>query len=273
MSAGARARPALAAGPSLHDVLDLEEIDRDLLRSTLVYDDPHALYGGQVAAQALLAAGRTVDGDRVPHSLHCYFLRSGDASRPTVFSVDRDRDGRSFAARRVVALQGGEVLASVSCSFTTVGEGPDVQVTPAPVVTGDPAPLPPYTPGRLFSMECRVPREQAFPHAEWPARFWGRAVVPLPEDPLVHAAVLTYLSDISSGAGAIDVGTRLTATSLDHALWFHRPVRMDDWVLMDLVPHSLAASRAWYTGTLHDRAGALVASLTQEVLARPRRTG
>jgi acyl-CoA thioesterase-2 len=257
----------------LSGLLDLEEIDRDLFRSTLVYADPYALYGGQVAAQALLAAGRTVDGDRVPHSLHCYFLRSGDASRPTVFSVDPDRDGRSFSARRVVALQGGQVLASVSCSFTTGSDGPDVQVAAGPAVTGDPAGLERYVPARLFDMECRVPREQEYPDAEWPARFWARAVAELPREPVVHAAVLTYLSDISSGSGAIDVGTRLTATSLDHAVWFHRPVRMADWVLVDLVPHSLAASRAWYTGTLHDRAGALVASLTQEVLARPRGSG
>jgi acyl-CoA thioesterase-2 len=95
---------------SLLDVLDLEEIDRDLYRSTLVMADPFPLYGGQVAAQALSAAGRTVPEGRLPHSLHGYFLRSGDAGRPAIFRVDRDRDGRSFSARRVVAVQGGEVV-------------------------------------------------------------------------------------------------------------------------------------------------------------------
>jgi acyl-CoA thioesterase-2 len=259
-----------AAEPSLDDVLDLEEIDRDLYRSLLVYPDEYALYGGQVAAQALLAAGRTVDAERVPHSLHCYFLRSGNAERPTVFRVDRDRDGRSFSARRVIALQGGEVLASMSCSFTSPAEGPDVQVEPAMVRAGEPGAMPLYEPGRLFDMECRVPPEQDHPGAVWPVRFWSRAIAPLPEDPLVHACVLTYLSDISSGVGAFQVGTPLTATSIDHAVWFHRPVRMDGWVLMDLVPHTLAASRGWYTGTVHDSAGRLAASLTQEVLARPR---
>lgn len=257
--------------PSLDDVLELEEIDRDLFRSRLVYPDRQALYGGQVAAQALLAAGRTVDADRVPHSLHCYFLRSGHASRPTVFRVDRDRDGRSFSARRIVAVQGGEVLASVSCSFTPAGDGPDVQVEPAPVRGGEPEAMPLYAPGRLFDMECRVPPEQDHPEAVWPVRFWSRATVPLPGDPLVHACVLTYLSDISSGVGAIAGAAEWTATSLDHAVWFHRPVRMDDWVLMDLVPHTVASSRGWYTGSVHDRAGRLVASLTQETLARPRR--
>ena len=98
-----------ANDPTVLDVLDLEEIDRDLYRSRLVFADRFPLYGGQVAAQALLAAGGTVPPERLPHSLHGYFLRSGDAARPTVFRVDRDRDGGSFSARRVVALQGGEV--------------------------------------------------------------------------------------------------------------------------------------------------------------------
>ena len=257
--------------PTLVDVLDLEEIDRDLYRSLLVYPDEYALYGGQVAAQALLAAGRTVAADRMPHSLHCYFLRSGNARRPTVFRVDRDRDGRSFSARRVVALQGGEVLASVSCSFTPPAEGPDVQVEASPVTLGEPTAMPLYEPGRLFDMECRVPSEQDHPAAVWPVRFWARATVPLADDPLVHACVLTYLSDISSGVGAIEGAAGWTATSLDHAVWFHRPVAMDDWVLMDLVPHTVAAARGWYTGTVHDGSGRLVASLTQETLARRRR--
>src|SRR5215207_5202582 len=118
-----------ASEPDLFDVLELEEIDRDLYRSTLVFPDPLPLYGGQVAAQALLAAGRTVPEDRLPHSLHGYFLRSGDAARPTVFRVDR-----SFSARRVVALQGGEVVFSMSTSFAVAGEGPDLRADPVPTV-------------------------------------------------------------------------------------------------------------------------------------------
>src|SRR4051794_26077511 len=118
--------------PTVLDVLNLEEIDRDLYRSTLVFADPFPLYGGQVAGQALHAAGRTVPEERLPHSLHGYFLRSGDAARPTVFRVDRDRDGGSFSARRVVALQGGEVIFSMSASFQRPGAGPDLQVVEAP---------------------------------------------------------------------------------------------------------------------------------------------
>src|SRR3954465_1852577 len=121
-------------GPTVLEVLRLDELDRDLYRSRLVFADPFPLYGGQVAAQALHAAGRTVAAERLPHSLHGYFLRSGDAARPTVFRVDRDRDGGSFSARRVVALQGGEVIFSMSASFSAGGPGPDVQLDPTPEV-------------------------------------------------------------------------------------------------------------------------------------------
>src|SRR5688572_19061710 len=117
-----------ADSPTVLDILRLDEIDRDLYRSTLVFADPFPLYGGQVAAQALLAAGRTVDRDRLPHSLHGYFLRSGDAARPTIFHVERDRDGRTFSARRVIAIQGGEVIFNMSASFQASEEGPDHQV-------------------------------------------------------------------------------------------------------------------------------------------------
>ena len=255
-------------GPTLDDVLDLEQVEQNLFRSTLTYPDAWALYGGQVAAQGLLAAGRTVDGARSPHSLHCYFLRRGSATRPTVFRVERDRDGRSFSARRVVAVQGGEVVCSMSCSFTTGGAGPDLQVRPAPR-SQHPEALPPITLARLFSMDTRLP-EQPCPDSARPTRLWGRATVPLPDDPTVHAAVLTYFSDIISGTSALEGARDRTNTSIDHAVWFHRPLRLDDWVLMDLVPHTMAAARGWYTGTVHDASGRLGASLTQEVLVRPR---
>src|ERR1700712_5269028 len=147
---------AASPDPTVLDVLDLEEIDRDLYRSTLVFADPFPPYGGQVAAQALLAAGGTVPGDRLPHSLHGYFLRSGDAARPTVFRVDRDRDGGSFSARRGVALQGGGVIFSMSASFQRPGTGPDVQVVEAPA-TEQPDDAAPFTLPRLFSMAARRP--------------------------------------------------------------------------------------------------------------------
>jgi len=256
-----------ALSASVSDVLDLEEIDRDLYRSRLVFADPFPLYGGQVAAQALLAAGRTVPEGRLPHSLHGYFLRSGDAARPAVFRVDRDRDGRSFSARRVVAIQGGEVIFSMSASFTASGPGPDVTVDPAPDAE-PPSGLPSHTLPRLFSFEGRRP-SQPYADAHWPTRFWARSTEALPDDPLVHACVLTYLSDIGTGLSALPDDEAAPGPSLDHALWFHRPVRLDEWVLMDLVPRSVSAGRGWYTGTLHSVDGTLAASFVQETLFRP----
>ena len=104
--------------------------------------------------------------------------------------------------------------------------------------------------------------------AEWPQRFWMRASAPLPDDDLVHACVLTYISDVSSGLGAFEQAELRATTSLDHAAWFHRSARLDDWVLTDLVPHTLAGGRGWYTGSVFDREGRLVASLAQEMLSR-----
>jgi acyl-CoA thioesterase-2 len=259
------------AEPRLSAVLDLEEIDRDLFRSRLVYPDPHALYGGQVAAQALLAAGRTVADDRLPHSLHCYFLRRGDASRPTLLRVDRDRDGRSFSARRVVAVQDGKVIANLSCSFTAPGDGADAQIPEAPGA-GSPEELPEFSMPRVYSMEGRLP-DQPYPESDWPLRFWMRAVEKLPDDDLVHACVLTYMSDVSTGLGAFQGSEVHAGSSLDHAVWFHRPARLDEWVLTDLVPHSVAGGRGWYTGSVFDRAGRLVASFAQEMLSRSQPRG
>ncbi|TQM11365.1 acyl-CoA thioesterase [Pseudonocardia kunmingensis] len=258
------------AGPSLLDLLTLEPLERDLYRATTVFDDPFPLYGGQVAAQALQAAGDTVSEDRAPHSLHCYYLRGGDASQPTIFRVERDRDGRSYSARRVVAVQGGEAIFTMSASFHVSEPGADRQVDPAPEAT-DPGELPPFVLPRLFSMEGRLP-PQAAP-APWPTRFWARHRGELAQTPLLHAGVLTYLSDISSGLSPLRAeawGSR-SGASLDHAVWFHRRIRMDDWVLLDLVPHTVAAGRGWYTGTVHSRDGVLGASLTQECLFRQER--
>ncbi|WP_236830908.1 acyl-CoA thioesterase II [Blastococcus sp. KM273128] len=257
------------AGPTVLDVLALEEIDRDLYRSTLLFADPFPLYGGQVAAQALLAAGRTVDPDRLPHSLHGYFLRSGDAARPTVFRVDRDRDGGSFSARRVVAIQGGEVVFSMSASFALPGAGPDQQVQEVPAVD-HPDGLPVFELPRLFSVEGRRP-PQPFPDAHWPTRFWARSTVPLPGDRLVHACVLTYLSDIGTGLSALPEDEAAPGPSLDHAVWFHRHAPLDDWVLMDMVPRTVSGGRGWYTGSITTPGGLLAASFTQETLFRPGR--
>src|SRR5690606_1085627 len=192
------------AAPTVLDLLTLEKLEEDLYRGTTVFEEPFPLYGGQVAAQALAAAGDTVPADRLPHSLHGYYLRSGDAARPTVFRVHRDRDGRSYSARRVVAIQKGEVIFNMSASFHVPESGPDVQIHPAPDTPG-PDGLEPVQLPRLFSMESRLP-PQPYPAAEWPTRFWARCTQDLPGGQLLHACVLTYLSDISSGVTGIADG-------------------------------------------------------------------
>jgi acyl-CoA thioesterase-2 len=261
------ADPGPAAVPTLLDVLDLEEIDRDLYRSTLVTPDRFALYGGQVAAQALHAAGLTVPDGRLPHSLHGYFLRSGDARRPAVFRVDRDRDGRSFSARRVVAVQGGDVVFSMAASFAVPGEGPDHAVQPAPDAE-PPEALADHPMPRLFGMEVRQPA-QPLAGGHWPTRLWARSRDRLPDSPLVHACALTFLSDIGTGLAPLGGDGVWPGPSLDHAVWFHRPARMDDWVLMDLQPGTVANGRGFYRGAVTTEDGALAASFVQESLFRP----
>lgn len=279
--------PATAPGPApasgkdlgleqpvdLATLFSLERIDRDLFRATTVFPDPYALYGGQVAAQALRAAGMTVTDDRRPHSLHGYFLRPGDATRPTVFQVFRDRDGRSFSARRVVALQDGEVIFNASLSFqVAVPESPAEQM---PTLTDTPAPedSEEFSIPRLFSFEGRTVPQPYADHngSRWPTRFWGRCEEPeLAADPLLDACVVTYLSDISTGTGLFARDGWWPGPSLDHAIWFHHLGGSADWMLMDLHPHALANGRGLYTGSIFDRSGRLLATLAQECLHRER---
>jgi acyl-CoA thioesterase-2 len=261
---------APATGPTLTDLLELEEVGADRFRAASVFDDRTHLYGGQVAAQALLAASRTVPDGRSPHSLHGYFLRGGNATRPTAFRVERDRDGGSFSARRVFALQDGEVIATLSASFHRVEAGLDLQVDQ--VSPAEPPELlgPLLTEDHMFplvSVETRVP-SQPYAATEVPTRLWVRPEVALPDDPVVHACVLAYISDGSTGLAPLWQGGWRSSSSLDHAVWFHRPARADDWLLLDVVPHSTAGGRGWYTGSIATRLGDLVASLTQEALFR-----
>jgi acyl-CoA thioesterase II len=251
--------------PTILDLLDLEYVEENLYRSCVVVDDPYRLYGGQVAAQALYAAGRTVPDGRLPHSLHGYFLRQGSTRRPTLFQVDRDRDGQSFSARRVVAIQDGEVIFSISASFAIPRSGADRDAVAAPELP-QPEPLPGYTHPRLPSFEFRAPHSGQ----RMPDRFWLRCTVALPEDPMVHAAVLAYISDVSTGLIALEDAESQAGPSLDHAVWFHRPARMDSWTWQELTPHTVSAGRGWYTGALYTADGARIASIAQEALFRTR---
>jgi acyl-CoA thioesterase II len=261
---GLLGQPPALGQPSILDLLDLERIEENLYRSCVLVERPWPLYGGQVAAQALYAAGSTVPDGRLPHSLHGYFLRSGSAATPTVFQVFRDRDGRSFSARRVVAIQNGEVIFNMSASFAEPRAGAEHEADPAPVIAA-PDQLPAATHPYPVSVETRPADEGQF-GLRVPARFWCRCTVPLPDDDLLHACVLTYMSDLSSGLIPFESDEAETGASLDHAVWFHRRARLDDWVLIDLVPHTVSGGRGWYTGAFYDRDGVRLASIAQESL-------
>jgi acyl-CoA thioesterase-2 len=255
---------------TLLDVFDLEEIDRDIYRSSYTVEGRPRLYGGQVAAQALLAAGLTVDPERRPHSLHGYFLRTGDAARPTAFRVDRDRDGRSFSARRVVALQRGEVIFNMSCSFQAVGQSLDRHAVAMPELE-PPGELPLMTTG-FPSIELQVPPQpEENPAASYPAHFWARVGVPLPDDLLTHACAMTYLSDMGTGLVLWATDEEAPGPSIDHAVWFHRPLRADAWMRLDFAPRSVSTGRGLYIGSISAPDGRLGASIAQEALFRERR--
>jgi acyl-CoA thioesterase-2 len=251
-------------------LLDLEELDTDLYRAHNPHHvaGRHRLFGGQVAAQALRAATLTVV-DRLPHSLHGYFLRPGRSDLPTILRVDRDRDGRSVSARRVTAVQDGQAIFTLSASFTTGSEGPALSPT-LPDGTPRPeevAPVRLAEHGGMFELRPVAPaREKGLADV-----YWARATVSLPDDELLHACVLTYLSDLGVPQG--DLGDQLRdlqAPSVDHAVWFHRHVRLDDWVLFTMRALATRAGRHLYTGSIFGVDGTLGATMFQECLLRPR---
>ena len=285
------------AGSALDDLLrllDLEPLEVNLFRGQSRDLGGKAVFGGQVIGQALVAASRTVE-DRWPHSLHAYFLRPGDMARPIIYEVDRVRDGKHFAARRVQAFQGGKVLLSMICSFQVPEPGLEHQA-PMP---GAPAPeslrpqaelvrewlasvaeVPPRIRQafeRRTAVEFRPvePRNPLLPTVKPPQQaFWVRANGTLPESPLLHACVLAYASDFSllstallpHGVSWLTPG--LAVASIDHALWFHRPFRLDDWLLYAMDSPTAQGGRGLSRGQFFDRAGRLVASVTQENLMR-----
>jgi acyl-CoA thioesterase-2 len=275
-------------------LLDLEELDSDLYRGQNEPGHRGRLFGGQVLAQALAGAGRTVEG-RPAHSLHAYFLRPGDPEVPVVYHVDRIRDGRSFTTRRVVARQRGRAILNMAASFHAAEpRGPDHQDPPPP---GAPAPetLPTLVemvrrhldrlPAEMRGAE-RGPPAIDFRHSElpiWlggsvterPHWIWLRADGTLPDDPLLHQCVLTYATDMSlldtvmRRHGRDGDFSRMMVASLDHALWFHRPVQADAWLLYHQESPAAAGARGFARGALYTRDGALVASVAQEGLVRP----
>lgn len=273
-------------------LLDLEDLDTDLFRGRQPPSTRSRVYGGQVAAQALIAAQRTVDPAYAVHSLHSYFLLPGDLSVPTIFDVERIRDGRSFATRRVMARQHGRPIYYQTVSFQRLEEGwehqdlmPDVRPPEAGISMVD-------------AMRLRGSPEAEQLGKEWASiemdlvgssghglqvdatrpsqvRMWMRLKPGLPDDATLHQAAFTYMSDISLlGASLAAHPTRPDQTmmaSLDHTVWFNRPFRADDWWLYDQVSPSAHAGRGLSIGRVFTQDGTLVATVAQEGLIRPMR--
>ncbi|WP_370412930.1 acyl-CoA thioesterase [Streptomyces fradiae] len=277
---------------ALLDLLDLERIERDIFRGESRSALVPRVFGGQVAAQALVAAGRTVPADRLAHSLHAYFLRPGDPGAPIVYNVDRIRDGRSFTTRRVVAVQHGQPIFHLSASFQTYEEGLDHQadMPPAP----DPESLP--TPAEMLPRH--LPREVAdrliearaavdLRYAETPpwgtvgqpreprSQVWFRTNGKLADDPLLHVVLATYVSDmtlldsilLAHGRGGWAVGD-VVGASLDHAMWFHRPFRADEWLLYDQESPTASGGRGLGQARIYTQDGRLAISVIQEGVVR-----
>lgn len=272
--------------------LDLEQLEHNLYRGTSPDIGWQRVFGGQVIAQALVAAQRTVDADRFVHSLHAYFVRPGDPSVPIVYQVERLRDGGSFATRHVQAIQHGRAIFTLSSSFQRDEEGYEHQIAlpdvPAPEELMDEAefkriflPKAPEAIRRYWerprpielrptSLKHYLTTEKLEPLQD----VWVRTVGDVPGDRGVQAAILAYLSDMTLlDASLYPHGTsvfdpRLQAASLDHAMWFHRPIRFDDWLLYSQDSPSASGGRGMTRGSLYTRSGVLVASVAQEGLIR-----
>jgi acyl-CoA thioesterase II len=282
----------------LLDLLDLEPIEQNIWRGRNRDIGTGRVFGGQVLAQALVAARRTVDDDDPPreaHSLHAYFILAGDLKAPIVYFVDTLRDGGSFTTRRVTAIQHGRAIFNLSASFHRREEGIEHQADPPGVP--DPETLVPEL-ERIRAMAHLIPEELRgvltqdrpldFRSVDPPdlvdpkpsppiRRAWFRTTGPLPDDPLLHQAALAYASDYGLLATvlqphALTIRTPgLQVASLDHALWFHRPFRADKWLLYEVDSPVAAGSRGFARGRVFTREGVLVASSAQEGLTRMRR--
>lgn len=279
----------------LNDLIDrlrLERIESNHFRGQSQDLGWGAMFGGQVLGQALSAASQTVAPERLVHSLHAAFLRPGDVSAPVLYEVDRLRDGGSFSARRVLAIQGGEPLFSLMASFMTPEEGFDHQTAPPDVPPPEalknerqlaielaeryPAARPMI---KVASGPIEMRPVQPLNYLEpqpMPARrqIWYRTVGPLPDDPLVHRALLAYASDFNFLVtamlphGVTWVTPGMQVTSLDHAMWFHRPFRADEWMLYDQYSISTSNARGLAGGSIYTASGELAVTVIQEGLTR-----
>lgn len=276
----------------LLELLRLERLEQNLFRGQSQDLGWGNVFGGQVLGQALSAAAQTVPDERPVHSLHGYFLRTGDASRPIVYDVDCIRDGKSFTTRRVVAIQGGKAIFSLSASFQTTEEGFDHQAAP-PGAEGPegllseqglakqladliPAPLRERAlADRPIEIRPVKPMNPLAPEKGPPDRcVWYRASGELPATPAIHQYLLAYASDFSFLGTAMQphgvswLSPGMQVASLDHAMWFHRPFRFDEWLLYSIDSPSASGARGLVRGQFFTADGRLVASCAQEGLIR-----
>jgi acyl-CoA thioesterase-2 len=274
-------------------ILELEQLELNLFRGLSPDEDRQRVFGGQVAGQALVAAGRTVDPERQVHSLHAYFLRPGDPRIPIVYEVDRARDGRSFTTRRIVAIQHGRPIFVMAASFQIVEQGPEHHYEMPEVPGPDEVPSfadrvaemrDRFSPEMLEWLERERPiltRSLEPPHwldtepREPEQHVWFRANGELPDDPLLHCCVIAYASDLTLLDTAIQPHAisyddeNFVVASLDHAMWFHRPVRVDEWLLYHQKSPSASGARGLAEGFIYGPDRALAVTVIQEGLMRP----
>jgi acyl-CoA thioesterase-2 len=275
-------------------LLELEQLEVNLFRGASRDIGSPQVFGGQVLGQALSAAAATVEG-RVVHSLHAYFLRRGDCNAPIVYQVDRSLDGHSFSNRRVVAIQHGQQIFNMAASFQATEAGFDHQIGMPPVPppesladsSGPPAQLLERLPERVrrffeqprpFEFRMVQSIDYLHPQRAPPERqIWFRAVDALAEDEMLHRRLLAYVSDFflldtaTLPHGTSFLKPTLVMASIDHALWFHRTLRVDDWLLYAMESPSASGARGFARASVFARDGRLVASAAQEGLVRSRK--
>ncbi|HYZ48813.1 MAG TPA: acyl-CoA thioesterase II [Sphingomonas sp.] len=278
----------------LETLLTVEELDRDLYRGVRQPDGRGRVFGGQVIAQALMAAARSADPERIPHSLHAYFMRPGDEAIPIIYRVNRDHDGGSFSTRRVVAFQKGEPILNMAASFQKLEKGLDHQFDMPDVPPPEALPseaeerlrIVDQAPEHLREFFVR-PRPFETRHASpWSPlgsepqapkqNIWFKATAPVSGDAHMHRAMLAWASDMyllgtamrPHGLSWLEPAAQ--TASLDHALWFHDDVRVDEWLLYSMDAPWSGRGRGFNRGTIFTRDGRLVASVAQEGLMRRR---